>query len=62
MANDHLQRQLIVMVIRLMLKQTPPSQSPRNKYYWQFKVQQLKERNIVLQKENAQVCVRVSYV
>eukprot|EP01083_Nonionella_stella_P038029 103580_1 len=50
-AKDHIQRQLIALLIRKNLEQFPKELSPRNKYYWQFKVQQLTERNIVLQRE-----------
>ena len=50
-AKDHIQRQLIGLVIRKNMEQFSKHASPKNKYYWQFKVQQLTERNIVLQRE-----------
>ena len=53
--KDHIQRQLIALLIRKNLKQFPKQLSPKNKYYWQFKVQQLTQKNIVLQQEMNQI-------
>ena len=56
-AKDHIQRQFISLLIMKRLNTSSMSavlDQPNNKYYWQFKCQQLSERNISLQQQIAQ--------